>query len=297
MRRVLIFASSLLFLPAFAAAQHHGGIAFASRPIVAAPHAVAPHVVATPVRVGGGPYTGVRVQARTQAGSGTHTQTRIMTRSAAHPRVMSRLVGHARVTTRSARQVSGSGFRTTHHRNGVTSDDEFFEDEGTTFQQNVPGLGFDFPHLAAINGGRRHEDGGFFPFGFNGFLLSSPGVITEEPAPVEQQPVAETAAGSANDIEREHALEGRERRPHIEEERALAAGNAAPPAPQHDAPEYVFVKRDGGLVFAVAYSWDNGTLRYITHNGLRGSVIRGALDLDATQQFNEQRGLDFRSPA
>jgi hypothetical protein len=296
MRRVLIFASSLLFLPAFAAAQHHSGIAFAGRPIVAAPRAVAPHLVATPARVGGAPYTGVRVQSRTQVANGTHTQARVMTRSAAHPRVMATPAGHATVTTRSARQVIGSGFRTTRHRNGVTSDDEFFEDEGTTFQ-NVPGLGFDFPHLAAINGGRRHEDEGFFPFGFNGFLLSSPGVIMEEPAPVEQQPVAETAAGSANDIEREHALERRERRLRIEEERALAVANAAPPAPQHDVPEYVFVKRDGGLVFAVAYSWDNGTLRYITRNGLRGSVMRGALDLDATQQFNEQRGLDFRSPA
>jgi len=296
MRRVLIFTSSLLFLPAFGAAQHHSGIAFAGRPIVAAPHPVAPHVVATPVRVGGAPYTGVRVQARTQVGNGTHTQARVMTRSAAHARVLTRPAGHARVTTRSARQVSGSGFRTTHHRNGVASDDEFFEDEGTTFQ-NVPGLGFDFSHLAAINGGRRHEGEGFFPFGFGGFLLSSPGVIMEGPAPVEQQPVAETAAGIANDIEGEHALERRERRLRIEEARALAAANAAPPAPQHDAPEYVFVKRDGGLVFAVAYSWDNGTLRYITRNGLRGSVIRGALDLDATQQFNEQRGLDFRSPA
>ena len=176
MRRVLIFTSSLLFLPAFVAAQHHSGIAFAGRPIVAAPHPVAPHVVATPVRVGGATNTGVRVQARTQVGNGTHTQAKVMTRSAAHARVLTRPAGHARVTTRSARQVRGSGFRTTHHRNGVASDDEFFEDEGTTFQ-NVPGLGFDFPHLAAINGGRRHEGEGFFPFGFGGFLLSSPGVI------------------------------------------------------------------------------------------------------------------------
>jgi len=296
MRRVLIFTSSLLFLPAFVAAQHHSGIAFAGRPIVAAPHPVAPHVAATPVRVGGASYTSVRVQARTQAGNGTHTQARVMTRSASHPRVLTRPAGHARVTTRSARQVRGSGFRTTHHRNGVASDDEFFEDEGTTFE-NVPGLGFDFPHLAAINGGRRHEGEGFFPFGFGGFLLSSPDVIMEGPSPVEQQPVAETVAGSANDIDGEHALERRERRLRIEEERALAAANAAPPAPQHDVPEYVFVKRDGGLVFAVAYSWDNGTLCYITRDGVRRSVTRDALDMDATQQFNEQRGVNFRSPA
>jgi hypothetical protein len=76
MCRVLILASSLLFLPAFATAQHHNGIALAGRPSVAAPHVVAPHVVTpAPARVGGAaPYTGVRVQARTQVGNGAHTQ-------------------------------------------------------------------------------------------------------------------------------------------------------------------------------------------------------------------------------
>jgi hypothetical protein len=30
---------------------------------------------------------------------------------------------------------------------------------------------------------------------------------------------------------------------------------------------------------------------------LRRSVTQDSLDIDATQQFNEQRGLNFRSPA
>jgi hypothetical protein len=59
----------------------------------------------------------------------------------------------------------------------------------------------------------------------------------------------------------------------------------------------VFVRRDGGLVFAVAYSWQNGMLRYVTHDGMRRTIARDAIDLTATQQFNEQRGLSFRSPA
>src|SRR5260221_120312 len=49
---------------------------------------------------------------------------------------------------------------------------------GTNFN-GVPGLGFDFPHLAAVNG-NRHGHGGRFdgaPFGFGGFLLDSPGFI------------------------------------------------------------------------------------------------------------------------
>jgi hypothetical protein len=74
---------------------------------------------------------------------------------------------------------------------------------------------------------------------------------------------------------------------------------APPPAPEPpiDTSEYVFVRRDGGLLFAVAYSWDNGTLRYVTSDGVRKSVALESLDINATQQFNEQRGLSFRVPA
>lgn len=72
------------------------------------------------------------------------------------------------------------------------------------------------------------------------------------------------------------------------------------PAPQtaseREAEQYVFVRRDGTVFFASAYAWENGTLRYITSEGLRRTVTADKLDLDATQQFNEQRGLTFRSP-
>jgi hypothetical protein len=57
------------------------------------------------------------------------------------------------------------------------------------------------------------------------------------------------------------------------------------------------VRRDGSLVFAVAYAWENSTLRYVTPDGLRHTIGRDALDLNATQQFNEQRGINFRIPA
>jgi len=69
------------------------------------------------------------------------------------------------------------------------------------------------------------------------------------------------------------------------------------PESAHQTEEYVFVRRDGSLFFAVAYAWDSGTLRYVTTEGLRRSVARDSLDLDATQQFNEQRGMNFHSPA
>jgi hypothetical protein len=66
--------------------------------------------------------------------------------------------------------------------------------------------------------------------------------------------------------------------------------------PERPADEYVFVRRDGTLFFAVAYTWVDGNLRYVTSEGLRRSVAGDTLDLDATQQFNEQRGLSFRVP-
>jgi hypothetical protein len=69
------------------------------------------------------------------------------------------------------------------------------------------------------------------------------------------------------------------------------------PGPQTDVPEYVFVRRDGTVFFAVAYSWDQGLLRYISSEGTRRSVSRDTLDLGATQRFNEERGLTFRAPA
>ena len=77
---------------------------------------------------------------------------------------------------------------------------------------------------------------------------------------------------------------------------------AGPAEPTNDAgPEdnsgYVFVRRDGTVFFAVAYSWENGTLRYVTSEGLRRTIAEDALDLDATKQFNEQRGFNFRLPA
>ena len=67
--------------------------------------------------------------------------------------------------------------------------------------------------------------------------------------------------------------------------------------PQKPSEQYVFVRRDGSVFFAVAYSWEAGNLYYVTQEGLRRSVARDALDLDATRQFNQQRGLTFLSPA
>jgi hypothetical protein len=131
----------------------------------------------------------------------------------------------------------------------------------------------------------------FFPFFDGGFFLPGSSAAVEENSAAEasQQEAAEA--------------ESRERsRRYRASLQAVAPGPTAPeveaanPAPREND-EFVFVRRDGTVFFAVAYAWENGTLRYVTSEGLRRTVKQDALDMGATQQFNEQRGVIFRAPA
>src|ERR1700720_441994 len=85
------------------------------------------------------------------------------------------------------------------HRNNSGN----FAFTGTDFQ-DVPGLGFDYPHLAAVSGSRRFHGsrfGGGFPFGFSGFLLSPP-VILDEGAAADPQVAEEEATDDAPVVQR-----------------------------------------------------------------------------------------------
>lgn len=155
---------------------------------------------------------------------------------------------------------------------------------------NVPGLGFDYPHLAAVNPQHGRGRSGFgqsvpFGYGYGGYLLS-PEIVVENPQAVEEAQQGPPDDSGASPVAGD-AGNGAERQYY----------SRPAPEPPVDTSEYVFVRRDGGLLFAVAYSWDNGTLHYVTRDGVRKSVTQDALDMDATQQFNEQRGLSFRVPA
>jgi len=166
-----------------------------------------------------------------------------------------------------------------------------FEDEGNRSRpdcNSAPGLGFDAAHQAAICGptafGSRGNGFGFpffYPFFDSGFSQPGP------PATVDEGSAAENSQPEATDPD------VRERRRYRDAESGTEAASTAPA----DNEQYVFVRRDGTVFFAVAYAWEQGTLRYITSQGLRRSVTQDALDLDATREFNEQRGLNFRLPA
>src|ERR1700682_2835482 len=263
MRRFSITAVMVLVIPAFAVAQHPGA--------VGAVASAGAHAPSTPSR----PATAIPRAA--PAHGNTHVQSGAQSAVRAHPsRMRGQNTGH-------------SG-----HRGNSAQ----FGSSGTDFQ-NVPGLGFDYPHLAAISGNRRGHgrrfDGGA-PFGFSGFLLTPPVIVEEAPAAESQAADAQPSAADEQAIaEDAPPLQRAPRRSPASRSAEVQPESA--PAPPRDVEQYVFVRRDGGLVFAVAYAWENGTLRYVTPDGLRRSIERSAPDLNATQQFNEQRGLNFRSPA
>jgi hypothetical protein len=257
MGKLSAVAMFVLAIPALADAQHRGGMA---GPVMAAPF----HAGAAISRAASAPARStMRVQSGTPSGA----------RSGAP-----------------ALRTRNNGARIIHRHNTNP-----FGFDGTDFQ-DVPGLGFDYPHLAAVSGNHRRHGSRFdgeFPFGSGGFLFGPSVIVEEVPVPESQPTVVEDqVAEEAPEVQR----------PPRRERASRAVSDPQPEsavvsAPQPDPEQFVFVRRDGGLVFAVAYSWDNGTLRYVTPEGLRRSMGRDALDLNATQQFNEQRGLNFHVPA
>jgi len=252
MVRRIILVGFVALLPPAVQAQMRGSAAAMPHPV-----AVAPHVVASATRPAAVPVTAVpRVSvkpgmARTRAGA---------------PIVRS--------TTRRSHEIHR------HRRDNDICSSSF----------PVPGLGFDFPHLAATQGpgavGALNQECSlplFFPFFDGGFFLPTAPTVDE----VQAEP-------EALDAEQPRRLS----RPRIPESPATPApaAEAANIAPRENE-EYVFVRHDGTVFFAVAFAWEDEMLRYVTPEGLRRAVPREALDLRATQQFNEQRGLNFRLPA
>jgi len=164
----------------------------------------------------------------------------------------------------------------------------------------VPGLGFDFAHLAAINAGRHHgrlrgttfASFGGFPFVEFPFFSDFSGVAPMQAAPpqviIVQQPVPQQAEDDEAEV-----TPRRSRRFYS----APAPDAPADAAPGRAADEYVLVRRDGGLLFAVAFSLQGGQLNYVTREGLRRTVALAAIDAEATEQMNEQRGMTVRLPA
>jgi hypothetical protein len=306
MRRKFV-ASSILFLTPLAAfapaamGQRTAGNGYApsSGAVAAAPRTSA-QGVAAPVHA-----LAVHTPAASGNAAGANTPTRASVRVAHAPGATSSATGFAAGSagTRAGgaaigvHRVAPAGVQP--RRLNVTAGLGHLPLSSTDFSSS-PGLGFDYSHFAAVNGGsgiddRRMRDrvNAGVPFGFGGFLLSPEVIVVEGQqgeASAGAEENAEPNAGNGGGAEN-----GAMERENLQDQ--FAPASLGPAAPIREAAEYVFVRRDGSLVFAVAYTWDHGTLRYVTRDGLRRSIASDALDIDATQQFNEQRGLNFKTPA
>jgi hypothetical protein len=101
------------------------------------------------------------------------------------------------------------------------------------------------------------------------------------------------AQGSDSNQQIDSGQEGNEQGPTAQESNRSDSNSDSgdqPPA------EFVFVQRDGGTLFAVAYTTWNGKIQYVTKEGLRRTVALDSLDLEATQKFNEERGNTINLP-
>jgi hypothetical protein len=176
--------------------------------------------------------------------------------------------------------------------------------------QGVPGLGFDIPHLAAISGNTHfnpefehdrfgRNDVSFAPIfwsdipGYADFIDSTAiqSAQHEVQQPGQQQPqivVIQQAAAPAREQELGRDPQAVSGSP----SHSNAAPNATPAAAPtiRDVGEFVFVRRDGRILFASAFYVSGGVLQFVTPDGVRRTVPVTELDADATRKMNETLG-------
>jgi hypothetical protein len=75
-----------------------------------------------------------------------------------------------------------------------------------------------------------------------------------------------------------------------------SSANAEPQPPPPEVGQFVLVRLDGQVVFAVAFTAVDGRLTYVTREGLRRSFPVAELDKDATRQMNDANGDSIALP-
>jgi hypothetical protein len=162
----------------------------------------------------------------------------------------------------------------------------------------VPGFGFDFSHLAAINGdlgikavidpatewrlavaerllrdNRGFVGGGYILDGGGAYVVPQESTDTGEPAAAQPapQPQIIVVQGQASGSQ-------------------PAAESQPAPAPVPDVGQFTLVLRNGTQVQAVAVTRGNDLIIYITPDGSRRTIAAASLDSDATLRLNQERG-------
>lgn len=161
--------------------------------------------------------------------------------------------------------------------------------------RGVPGMGFDYQHLAAIEHpflnrfGRGRTLFPYYPYfaplfydtlplddydSYDGqypYDSQTPGDYTQQPQFITQQPPPQASV----------PLESISQTP-------------APPPPELG--ELILVRRDGQILLAVAFTVRNGQLTYVTKEGARRSFPVSELDKDATREMNDANGTAVSLP-
>ena len=164
----------------------------------------------------------------------------------------------------------------------------------------VPGMGFDFSHLAAINGDLGikaaidpatqwrlaiaerllRENRGFAGFG-GGFIWDGGGAYVVPEAPTAGEPAVAQPAPQPQIIVVQAAPGSQP-----------APAEQTPPAPEPvpDVGEFTLVLRNGTEVQAVAVTRGNDSIIYITPDGNRRTMAAANLDSEATLRLNQEHG-------
>jgi hypothetical protein len=235
------------------------------------------------------------VCAQSRGGSGAHfsgTRSSVSPRPVRNTPVVVRPSSSSSSTSRSANSaVVNSAFA-----NGSVQD---------LFGFPVPGLGFDYTHLAAVNGNLgvmalidpvtqgeialalrlRGVNAGVSPLFYSGYGYGGAPIVMGTPmaAPVEDAPAPQQQQAPIVVVVPAAAQQA-------------AAVMAAEQTPLPDPGEFVLVQRDGRLLFAVAFTAEPGRVVYVTKEGLRRSIALDQLDVDTTMRMNEERGSSIQIP-
>lgn len=173
----------------------------------------------------------------------------------------------------------------------------------------VPGLGFDYAHLAARNRNletralidpvtqqrlalarqirRETPAGPVIPF----FPMMPQVIVVQSPPPVIVLQQGEADAGERLAMRAERVSTA-PREPEAAAEPPLARAVD----PHRVLEEYVLVRKDGREIFAVAFSARDGRVIYVTSEGLRRTVALAELDREATTLRNDERGAEVKLP-
>jgi hypothetical protein len=163
----------------------------------------------------------------------------------------------------------------------------------------VPGLGFDFPHLAAVSGAFRNNPPNFEHHGHRGqdsfvpiFFGGYPHSYDELGYDQQDQQTAQPSQPQPQIIVIQQPVPAQQDAALESDAANLPVSETEPQAatPIRDVGDFILVRRDGRVLFASIFSVVGAQLQYVTPEGIRRTLAMSDLDADATQQMNEARG-------